>query len=90
MTLSQGVIRQPRGPAEEKGKGFQKWCRTRMEPTATRKPGPRAVPIVAPPGDDVKVAEKNDEVVADVVAENKVAGEVDEGHFSDPDNEKSR
>lgn len=94
MAMSQAVVRQPRGPAAEKGKGFQKWCRTRMEPTVTRKPGPRAVPIVAPPsGDDLKkekVAEKNDEGVANDATEKKVANEVDEGHFSDQDNEKSR
>ena len=45
LALNPNVMRQPRGPSD-KGKGFQKWCRTRMEP---RKPGSRAVPIVAPP-----------------------------------------
>ena len=54
LALPHNVMRQPRGPAE-KGKGFQKWCRSRMEPAAApaatpnRKPGSRAVPIVAPP-----------------------------------------
>jgi hypothetical protein len=48
LVLPQYVMRQPRGPAD-KGKGFQKWCRTRMEPAVSRKPGSKAVPIVAPP-----------------------------------------
>ena len=43
LTLPPNVIRQPRGP--ENGKGFQKWCRSRMEPA--RKPS-KAVPIVSP------------------------------------------
>lgn len=49
LAMPPNVMRQPRGPAE-KGKGFQKWCRSRMEPpVSNRKPGSRAVPIVAPP-----------------------------------------
>lgn len=49
LAMPHNVMRQPRGPTTEKGKGFQKWCRTRMEPAVARKPGSRAVPIVAPP-----------------------------------------
>jgi len=54
LALPFNVMRQPRVPAE-KGKGFQKWCRSRMEPpaappaTPNKKPASRAVPIVAPP-----------------------------------------
>jgi hypothetical protein len=90
MAMSQGVIRQPRGPATEKGKGFQKWCRTRMEPTVTRKPGPRAVPIVAPPSLDDTKKDKDVEKTSEDVAEKKVSSEGDEGQFSEQDKEKSR
>jgi len=56
LALPPNVIRLPRGP--DKGKGFQRWCKTRMQPNqqqeqkqqqplAQRKS--RAIPIVAPP-----------------------------------------
>ena len=57
LTLPPNVIRQPRGP--ENGKGFQRWCRNRMEPVVIRKPS-RAVPIVEPKSEELE----KDEVVA--------------------------
>ena len=65
LSLPPNVIRLPRGP--DKGKGFQRWCKSRMThpeektreiqkqnpPTPQRKS--RAIPIVAPPADDQKV-----------------------------------
>lgn len=57
LALPPNVIRLPRGP--DKGKGFQKWCKSRMAPpSAATAPAPtpaplqrksRAIPIVAPP-----------------------------------------
>lgn len=48
LALPPNVIRMPRGP--DKGKGFQRWCKTRMTEEATiKKPASKAVPIVAPP-----------------------------------------
>ena len=60
LALPPNVIRLPRGPS--KGKGFQNWCKTRMQPAAApsapaaeepaSKPvqrKSRAIPIVAPP-----------------------------------------
>merc|ERR1711993_95041 len=58
LALPPNVIRLPRGPS--KGKGFQNWCKTRMQPaapapSATAEEQPkvqrksRAIPIVAPP-----------------------------------------
>merc|ERR1711997_1337976 len=57
LALPPNVIRLPRGP--DKGKGFQRWCKTRMQPQATATPAApapapsqprksRAIPIVAP------------------------------------------
>ncbi len=59
LTLPPNVVRLPRGP--DKGKGFQKWCRSRMEPTGQQaaaaaslpqKKKSHAVPIVAPPAEE--------------------------------------
>jgi len=63
LALPPNVIRLPRGP--DKSKGFQRWCKTRMQPQAsspasapTPTPAPtqprksRAIPIVAPPAED--------------------------------------
>lgn len=48
MPMASNVVRGPRGP--DKGKGFQKWCRNRMENAAAKKVvRSHAVPIVAPP-----------------------------------------
>ena len=58
LALPPNVIRLPRGPS--KGKGFQNWCKTRMQPAAPQQPAAeqpakpvqrksRAIPIVAPP-----------------------------------------
>jgi hypothetical protein len=99
LTLPPNVIRQPRGP--ENGKGFQRWCRNRMEPVVVRKPS-RAVPIVEPKSEEeigqvVVVAQEEEAVVAPVVAVAPVvvdleddessasSSEEDEGHFSDQD-----
>jgi hypothetical protein len=79
LALPHNVLRQPRGPAE-KGKGFQKWCKNRMEPA--RKPGSRAVPIVAPPPaqspsiakEEKKMEDKKDiDVVVEEAAEGAAA-----------------
>ena len=84
LALPHNVMRQPRGPAE-KGKGFQKWCRSRMEPapaapaaTPNKKPASRAVPIVAPPpsqSPSIAKAEMKKEVavVEEAAAEGAVA-----------------
>lgn len=60
LALPPNVIRLPRGP--DKGKGFQKWCKSRMAPPPAAAPAvpaaaaaapvqrkSRAIPIVAPP-----------------------------------------
>merc|ERR1711983_436966 len=58
LALPPNVIRLPRGPS--KGKGFQNWCKTRMQPAAPAPSAPveeqpkvqrksRAIPVVAPP-----------------------------------------
>lgn len=55
LALPPNVIRLPRGP--DKGKGFQRWCKTRMQPEPKSAPvaaapaqrKSRAIPIVAPP-----------------------------------------
>ena len=51
LTLPPNVIRQPRGP--DGGNGFQRWCRSRMEP-GVRKPS-KASPEVLEPKADEKV-----------------------------------
>merc|ERR1712020_218050 len=64
LSLPPNVIRLPRGP--DKSKGFQRWCKTRMQPqapTQSQAPNPnpaptqprksRAIPIVAPPAEDL-------------------------------------
>lgn len=97
LAIQQSVIRQPRGPSAEKGKGFQKWCRHRMEPAAERKPGSRAVPIVAPPSSIKEEPEMEDgagaaapppkievqPLIVNVLEES--SSEDDEGNFSDQD-----
>ena len=76
LALPHNVMRQPRGPAE-KGKGFQKWCRSRMEPAVSKKPS-RAVPIVAPPPAQspsiAKEEVKKEEVKEEMKKEGEVAG----------------
>merc|ERR1719192_2034387 len=64
LALPPNVIRLPRGP--DKGKGFQRWCKTRMAPATSANTSPsappqqppqrksRAIPIVAPPADEQK------------------------------------
>jgi hypothetical protein len=54
LALPPNVIRLPRGP--DKGKGFQRWCKNRMQPNQQPQPQQplpqrksRAIPIVAPP-----------------------------------------
>jgi len=56
LAIPPNVMRLPRGP--DKGKGFQKWCRSRMEssaqpPAAVAKKS-HAVPIVAPPTEETR------------------------------------
>jgi len=85
FAVPQHVMRQPKGPVTEKGKGFQKWCRNRMEPA--RKPGSRAVPIVAPPpslSPSIK-EETNKEVMKEMMDEKKsvVAAIVEESSASE-------
>lgn len=63
LALPPNVLRLPRGP--DKGKGFQRWCKTRMAPTqsqtqqasAAPQRKSRAIPIVAPPAEDAKAAQ---------------------------------
>jgi len=59
LALPPNVLRLPRGP--DKGKGFQRWCKTRMQPAQPAPSAPpapaqprksRAIPIVAPPAED--------------------------------------
>lgn len=74
LSMPPNVLRMPRGP--DKGKGFQHWCKNRMEnngPTAVvpKKQVSKAVPIVAPPEkkqqESEPVVEEEDQVVpADV------------------------
>jgi len=63
LALPPNVIRLPRGP--EKGKGFQRWCNSRMKPNQPSQPSQaapappaqrksRAIPIVAPPPEEPK------------------------------------
>lgn len=75
LTLPPNVIRQPRGP--DGGNGFQRWCRSRMEPATGRKPSKVAPEVLEPKADEkveVEVAEPVIEpaavaAAADVVAE---------------------
>jgi hypothetical protein len=69
LSIPPNVLRMPKGP--DKGKGFQKWCRSRMT-TETPSAAPlapavvkksHAVPIVAPP-----TAEEEEEVKKETVA----------------------
>lgn len=50
LAIPPNVVRLPRGP--DKGKGFNKWCRNRMDVNPNPNPSPKkpsyAVPIVAP------------------------------------------
>lgn len=74
LALPPNVIRLPRGP--DKGKGFQRWCKTRMQPAsapqaqqAESAPKPvqrksRAIPIVAPPAAAAVAAEAAAEAAA--------------------------
>ena len=63
LALPPNVLRLPRGP--DKGKGFQRWCKTRMAPTQSQtqqassapQRKSRAIPIVAPPAEDAKAAQ---------------------------------
>ncbi len=68
LTLPPNVIRQPRGPPEN-GKGFQKWCRSRMEPV--RKPS-KAVPIVSPT-EKAEAEPKKEEIAQDLAESGAVA-----------------
>ncbi len=56
LGLPPNVLRMPRGPDAGKGRGFQKWCRSRMAEAAADKPAvvkkSHAVPIVAPPQEE--------------------------------------
>ena len=79
LTVPPNVVRMPRGP--DKGRGFQKWCKNRMETSngspseRTRKPErPHAVPIVAPP----KEEEKAEEVVEAVAQRQEESPEEDQ------------
>lgn len=83
LALPPNVLRLPRGP--DKGKGFQRWCKNRMEPAqpavaaaaAAAAAAPplqqrksRAIPIVAPPPEEEpKKEEKVPEIVVDLVQE---------------------
>ena len=93
LALPPNVIRQPRGPPEN-GKGFQKWCRSRMEP-APRKSSKPVDPITE---DDKSLEEAaaaagalaaaHVEAVAPLVVElgnddSASSSDEDEGHFSD-------
>ena len=68
FSFAPSVVRAPRGPMSgaEKNRsgGFQKWCRNRMEggSSGVRKPGSRAVPIVAPPKDEEEEHNEGTEV----------------------------
>ena len=59
LALPANVIRLPRGP--EKGKGFQNWCKARMDAVVETSPAPsprrvsKAIPIVAPPKEENEV-----------------------------------
>ena len=77
LTLPPNVIRQPRGP--DGGKGFQRWCRSRMEPAANRKPS-KAVDIVEPEADaevEVEAVEQVIELAPDVEAPAIAVVEID-------------
>lgn len=66
LTIAPNVVRMPKGP--DKGKGFQKWCRSRMDttspttPTGTTAKKSHAVPIVAPPAEGGEEEKENNEV----------------------------
>jgi len=47
LGLPPNVIRMPRGP--DKGKGFQRWCNSRMKPGPTSAPAAPAAPAAAAP-----------------------------------------
>jgi len=53
LKLPPNVVRLPKGPDQQQGKGFNNWCRQRMtEPKRASK----AIPIVAPPTSTVTAA----------------------------------
>ena len=76
LALPPNVLRLPRGP--DKGKGFQRWCKTRMAPASSANTTPsappqqppqrksRAIPIVAPPADEQKEVVQGAAAVAPV------------------------
>ena len=47
LALPPNVIRMPRGP--DKGKGFQRWCNSRMKPGAPSAPTPAPAPTTGAP-----------------------------------------
>merc|ERR1719411_2401837 len=92
LALPPNVIRLPRGP-EKNARGFQKWCRNRMQaatPPAPAERKSRAVPIVAPPTEgEEKAPEEPVPAVPAAPAspppavDSSDSGNEDEGHFSD-------
>ena len=70
LAIPPNVMRLPRGP--DKGKGFQKWCRNRMEASQAPIKKSHAVPIVAPPEEtkDTNV-EQTPKIEVTVAAEGK-------------------
>merc|ERR1711983_317789 len=99
LALPPNVIRLPRGPS--KGKGFQNWCKTRMQPAAPAPSAPveeqpkvqrksRAIPIVAPPegavgGAPAAAPAAPAPAVNNNLVVNLESSDSDEGHFSDHD-----
>jgi len=70
LALPPNVIRMPRGP--DKGKGFQRWCKNRMETQSQPQPQKkvsRAVPIVAPPNAEEEKPAKEQAKAEAVAAE---------------------
>jgi hypothetical protein len=94
LALPPNVIRQPRGPPEN-GRGFQKWCRSRMEPAPRKSSKPSEIDAI---NEDEKSLEEASvalaaaaihvEAVAPLVVElgnddSASSSDEDEGHFSD-------
>ena len=84
LAIPPNVMRLPRGP--DKGKGFQKWCRNRMEasqaPPAVKKVS-HAVPIVAPP-EETKAEEDSKVEVAPAALEKEAEKKESEAVGSAP------
>jgi hypothetical protein len=77
LKLPANVMRMPKGP--ENGRGFNNWCRQRMEPKRPSK----AIPIVAPPSDGEEEQAAGGSVQVPVIHVEPASGSEDEAVVPD-------